>query len=306
MPAYHYRTYADFLGEHFPFRVQKLPVDAGFTCPNRDGSKGVGGCIYCNNRSFSTSYCVSSLSVTEQLEKGKRFFAGKYPSAKYLAYFQSHSGTYAPLEHLKALYEEAMAVSDVVGIVIATRPDCVSEPLFQYLKELQRRCFVMLEYGVETLHDATLRLINRCHDAEAAIFAIQATHAAGIPQCVHLILGLPGESREQMLHTVRTISDLPVEVVKFHQLQILKHTALAQMLPEISASHPILPFTAETYIDLCGDIIRYLSPRIAIERFVSESPGALLLSPKWGIKPAQFHSLLHQYLENHHIFQGKM
>ena len=163
-----------------------------------------------------------------------------------------------------------------------------------------------MEYGVETLHNATLSLINRCHDAQTSISAIHATHAAGIPQCVHLILGLPGETREQMLHTVRTISALPIDVVKFHQLQILKHTALASRLPDITALHPILPFTAEAYIALCGEIIGCLSPQIAIERFVSESPGALLMSPKWGIKPAQFHSLLHQYLEKHHIFQGKM
>ncbi|MDD7749096.1 MAG: TIGR01212 family radical SAM protein, partial [Bacteroidales bacterium] len=186
-----YRTYSDFLNEHFAFRVQKLPIDAGFTCPNRDGTKGVGGCIYCNNQSFNTSYCNSALSLTEQLERGMRFFSGKYEGMKFLAYFQSHTGTHASLERLKALYAEAVAVDDVVGIVIATRPDCVSNELLGYLREFQQRCFVMLEYGVETLNDSTLQFINRCHDAATSVSAIKLTHEYGIPQCAHLILGLP-------------------------------------------------------------------------------------------------------------------
>ncbi|MDO4510250.1 MAG: TIGR01212 family radical SAM protein [Bacteroidales bacterium] len=305
MQQQRYRTYSQFLNEHFSFRVQKLPVDAGFTCPNRDGTKGVGGCIYCNNQSFNTSYCHPSLSVREQLERGKQFFAGKYPGMKYLAYFQAHTGTHASLDRLKSLYEEAAAVSDVVGIVIATRPDCVQEELLQYLHALQRRCFVMIEYGVETLCDSTLSAINRCHDAAASVAAIRLTAQYGIPQCAHLILGLPGESRGDMLSTVDAISALPVDVVKFHQLQVIRGTMLER---KISAGE--MPgfrcFTLEEYLDLCAEVIERISPSIAIERFVSESPSALLVMPKWGVKPDKFKAMLHEILAQRKIFQGKM
>lgn len=297
-----YRTYSDFLNEHFAFRVQKLPIDAGFTCPNRDGTKGVGGCIYCNNQSFNTSYCNSALSVTEQLERGKRFFSEKYEGMKFLAYFQSHTGTHASLERLKVLYAEAVAVDDVVGIVIATRPDCVSNELLDYLRELQQRCFVMLEYGVETLHDSTLRIINRCHDAATSVAAIKLTHEYGIPQCVHLILGLPGESQHDMLRTVDVISSLPVDVVKFHQLQVVKGTALEKMLNSGQIAD-FRCFTLDEYLALCAEVVKRLSPKIAIERFVSESPADMLISPKWGIKPDKFKSMLEKYLIQHHISQ---
>ncbi len=264
-----YRTYSDFLSERFAYKVQKLPVDAGFTCPNRDGTKGVGGCIYCNNQSFNTSYCNSSLSITEQLERGKRFFSGKYPGAKYLAYFQAHTGTHAPLERLKALYEEAAAVEDVVGIVIATRPDCMSDELLAYLRQLQQRCFVMIEYGVETLVDRTLQLINRLHDSATAISSIRRTHDYDIPQCAHIILGLPGELKDEMLGTVDTLSQLPIEVVKFHQLQVIKGTVLARWLADDRAEQ-VKCFTLDEYIALCAEVVRHLSPGIAIERFVSD------------------------------------
>ena len=297
-----YRTYSDFLNEHFAFRVQKLPIDAGFTCPNRDGTKGEGGCIFCNNQSFNTSYCNPALSVTEQLERGKHFFSGKYEGMKFLAYFQAHTGTHASLERLKALYAEALAVDDVVGIVIATRPDCVSEELLSYLAELQQSCFVMLEYGVETLNDNTLRLINRCHDAATSATAMQLTHEYGIPQCAHLILGLPGESQHDMLRTVDMISSFPVDVVKFHQLQVIKGTVLEKMLNS-GQMGDFRCFTLDEYLALCAEVVRRISPKIAIERFVSESPSALLVSPKWGIKPDKFKSLLENHLIQHRIFQ---
>lgn len=283
--------------------MQKLPVDAGFTCPNRDGTKGVGGCIYCNNQSFNTSYCNAALSVTEQLERGKRFFAGKFSDMRYLAYFQAHSGTYAPLERLKCVYEEALAVDDVVGIVVATRPDCVSEQLLSYLQSLQRRRFVMLEYGVETLCDATLRQINRWHDAAASVRAIEQTHRHGLPQCVHLILGLPGETTADMLRTVDQISALPVDVVKFHQLQVIKGSALAKMMIEGELGADFKCFTLNDYIALCGEIVGRLAPHIAIERFVSEAPSHMLIAPKWGVKPDKFKDLLERHLAENRIFQ---
>lgn len=305
MFAKRYRTYSDFLDEHFAFKVQKLPIDAGFTCPNRDGTKGVGGCIYCNNQSFNTSYCDSSLSVTEQLMRGKSFFFGKYPDAKYLAYFQSHTGTHAPLEHLQSLYEEAVAVDDVVGIVISTRPDCVSEELLSYLQQLQSRCFVMIEYGIETFNDKTLSLINRCHDSVASISAIELTNQYGIPQCAHLILGLPGESQDDMLSTIDSISLLPIDVVKFHQLQVIKGTVLEKQI-SMGEVNTFKCFSLDDYITMCGEVVKHLSPKIAIERFVSESPSDLLVSPKWGVKPDKFKALLEAYLEKSGIFQGNV
>ncbi len=241
--------------------------------------------------------------------RGKRFFSGKYANMKYLAYFQSHTGTYASIDRLAELYEEALNVADVEGIVIATRPDCVNEELLLYLKHLQRRCFVMLEYGVETFCDGTLKLVNRCHDSAASKWAIRQTHAHDIPQCVHLILGLPGETTADMLHTVDELADLPVEVVKFHQLQVIKGTPLEKMIhsgvigPE---GVNMKNFTLEQYLEICGEVISHLPPLVAIERFVSESPYRLLISPKWGVKPDQFKALLDHYLQKNDIFQGKM
>lgn len=303
-----YRTYSDFLKEHFAYKVQKLPIDAGFTCPNRDGTKGVGGCVYCNNQSFNTKYCNRALSVSEQLRQGMRFFGGKYEGGKYLAYFQSHSCTYAPLERLKSLYEEALAVDDVVGIVVATRPDCVSESLLAYLQRLQRRSFVMLEYGVETLNDATLQLINRCHDAAASVRAIELTHQYGIPQCAHLIFGLPGESVGDMLRTVDLISALPVDVLKFHQLQVVKGSALERIAEcglDGVTDKPVKCFALDEYLALCAEIVGRLSAHVAIERFVSEAPAHMLIAPKWGVKPDKFKAMLDRYLAQHGIFQKK-
>ncbi|MDO4970893.1 MAG: TIGR01212 family radical SAM protein [Bacteroidales bacterium] len=305
MSAKRYLSYSDFLDEHFAYKVQKLPIDAGFTCPNRDGTKGVGGCIYCNNQSFNTSYCNSSLSVTEQLERGKSFFSGKYPNTKFLAYFQAHTGTYAPIERLKSLYEEALAVDDVVGLIIATRPDCFTEELLSYLHQLQSRCFVMIEYGIETLNNKTLQVINRCHDSAASISAIELTNQYGIPQCAHIILGLPGESQHDMLSTIDRISQLPIDVVKFHQLQVIKNTKLEKMISSGEIDN-FNCFSLDDYITLCGEVIKHLSQKIAIERFVSESPSNLLISPKWGVKPDKFKALLEAYLEKSDIFQGKI
>ena len=298
-----YRDYADFLSRHFDGKVQKLAVDAGFTCPNRDGSKGLGGCIYCNNSAFNTSYCNPQSSVTDQLEAGKHFFAGKYPKMQYLAYFQAHTNTYASLERLKVLYEEALAVDGVVGIVISTRPDCVSDELLTYLKELQRHAFVMLEYGIESLNDATLKLINRCHNSTISVEMIHKTATFGIPMCAHLILGLPGETVADMLSTVQQISQLPVDVVKFHQLQVIRGTRLAQMLEK--GEFVLETCSAQQYVALVAHLLQHLSPEIAVERFVSESRGSMLVSPKWGIKPQEFNRKLFTHMQEHSIFQGQ-
>ena len=209
-------------------RVQKLAVDAGFSCPNRDGRLSTGGCTFCNNDAFNTSYCDRRKSITRQLEDGKRFFGRKQAGTKYLAYFQAFSNTYAPLPLLKAMYEEALAVDDVTGIVIGTRPDCVDKEKLDYIEQLSRRALVIMEYGLESCNDETMRRVNRGHDFACGKRAIEETHKRGIHTCAHLILGLPGEDKAEMLRQADVVSSLPIDILKLHQLQIVRGTAMAR------------------------------------------------------------------------------
>ncbi len=273
-------------------RVQKLAVAAGFSCPNRDGKLSSGGCTFCNNEAFNTSYCDRSKSVTAQLEDGKRFFNRRKPGMKYLAYFQAYSNTYAPLTRLKTLYEEALSVDDVVGIVIGTRPDCVNGEILDYLEELSHHTFVLVEYGVESCNDETLRRINRGHDFACSRKAIEETHRRGIYTCAHIILGLPGESREDMLHQADIVSSLPIDVLKLHQLQIIKGTTMAREYEQ----HPFHTFSLDEYVDLLADYLPRLRPDIALERFVSESPSRLLIAPRWGVKPQEVTKMVKERL----------
>lgn len=282
-----YRDFASWIRQFFDFKVQKISIDAGFSCPNRDGSISRGGCTFCDNRTFNPSYCDGRKSVTEQIEDGKKFFSRKYPDMKYLAYFQAFSNTYAPLDRLKALYEEALTVDGVVGIIIGTRPDCVDDEKIAYLSELAKRTFVMVEYGVESVYDDVLRCVNRGHTFAQSREAIVKTHEASILTGAHVILGLPGETREMTIRSAETISSLPLDVLKIHQLQIIKGTQMAQEKDRIRT------FELEEYIDLLCDYIRHLRPTLVIERFVSQSPKELLIAPKWGLKNHEFtHKLL--------------
>ena len=285
-----YYDFAEFLSKHFPYKVQKISINAGFTCPNRDGSKGRGGCTYCNNQTFNPDYCKPVLSVAEQLEQGKQFFARKYPQMKYLAYFQAYTNTYGELERLKSLYEEALAVEDVVGLVIGTRPDCMPEDLLEYLEELSEKAFVLVEYGAETSKNDTLALINRGHTWEDTVDAVIRTKKHNLLCGIHLIIGLPGENIEDILSTADAVSKLPLDTVKLHQLQLIRGTRMAQQVENGELS--IIQWTAEEYIDVCLAFLRRLSPSIAVERFVSQSPAELLISPKWGLKNYEFTNLL--------------
>lgn len=288
-------TYNDFgtwIRQRFPFRVQKIAVDAGFTCPNRDGRLSTGGCVYCDNRTFNPSYCNPLKSVTEQLEEGKRFFQRKYPDMKYLAYFQAFTNTYAPVSKLRKLYEEALRVPDVVGLVIGTRPDCVSDELLDYLEGLNRRTFLLMEYGVETANDATLRLINRGHDFACARQAVERTHQRGILTGAHVILGLPGEDAAESLRQVPVISSLPIDILKIHQLQIVKGTRLAALYEE----KPFHVYTVEEYLDLIARYISLLRDDLILERFVSQCPPDKLIAPRWGLKNHEFTDLLRNKL----------
>lgn len=282
----YYKDYADFLAEHFEGKVQKITINAGFTCPNRDGSLGRGGCIYCNNSSFSPGGSKENKTVTQQLEEGKKFFERKYPSMRYLAYFQSYTNTYGDIDEVMSLYEEAISDDEVVGIIIGTRPDCMPDELLTKLAELNQNKTVIVEYGAESSHDETLNAVNRCHNWATTVDAVYRTKAAGILTGLHFILGLPGETEEMMLQTVDRLSELPVDTVKFHQLQIIKGTRLAAQY--IAANSSVKVFSVEEYLDLCVKILSRLKRSIAVERFVSQSPDGLLIAPRWGLKNYEF------------------
>ncbi|MDO5446348.1 MAG: TIGR01212 family radical SAM protein [Prevotellaceae bacterium] len=286
-----YRDYGTWIREQFPFRVQKIAIDAGFTCPNRDGKVGLGGCVFCDNATFNPSYCNKSKTITDQLEEGKAFFARKYPDMKYLAYFQAYSNTYAPLSVLKERYEEALNVKDIVGIVIATRPDCIDDEKLDYLAELNKCTFLILEYGVETCNDETLRIINRGHTFECSKSAIIKTHERGILVGAHFILGLPGEDRNEIMRQAKIISSLPIDILKLHQMQIIKGTRLAQGI-----TPPPHTFTVEEYIAIIADFIKISRKDIIYERFVSQSPKDLLIAPNWGLKNHELTNLLNNRL----------
>ena len=298
-----YREFGDFLRERFPFKAQKIAINAGFTCPNRDGSKGRGGCTYCNNQTFNPGYCQTDKSVADQLAEGVRFFSRKYPEMRYLAYFQAYTSTYGEQERLERLYEEALSYPGVVGLVIGTRPDCVPDRLLDYLARLSEQVLVLVEYGVESTLDRTLRRINRGHDFAEAEEAIRRTAARGIAVGAHLILGLPGESRDEILGHADRLSDLPLTTLKLHQLQLIRHTRMALEFERQPEDFHL--FTVDEYIDLVIDFIERLDPAIALERFVSQSPKELLIAPDWGLKNYEFTARVNRRLAERDSWQGK-
>ena len=291
------KTYGDYLSSIFPdFKVQKISVNAGFTCPNRDGSISTEGCIYCRNDSFSPGYCDASLPVKLQLEKGKQFFSRKYPEMKFLAYFQSFTGTYGkPVDELEKLYEEALSVKDVVGLVIGTRPDCVSEPVIDLLQKINQKKPVFVEIGAESSHCETLTKINRNHNWEVVEKTVRKLSKIGIHIGIHLIVGLPGETFEMVLQTIDKVIKLPIETIKLHQLQVLKGTPL---LKKIEAGILSVPeFSLDEYVHLCAEIVKRVPDNIVIERFLAQSPPDLVVTPSWGLKNYQFMSKLERIID---------
>ena len=299
-----YTDYTSILRNKFAGRVQKITVNAGFTCPNRDGTKGTGGCTYCNNQTFSPEYCQSSKPVGEQIAEGIGFFKHKYEAQKYLVYFQSYTNTYGEFSHLKTLYEEALAQPNVIGLVIGTRPDCVSDELLNYFAGVAKKYYVMIEYGIESTNDETLAFINRGHSFADAEDAILRTAARGIFVGAHLILGLPHESREMILSHADKISKLPIYALKMHQLQLVKGTKMAAQFAENPEIFHL--YKLDEYIDLAIDFLERLSPAIAIERFVSQSPYKLLIAPDWGVKNFEFVEKINRRLVERDSFQGKL
>ena len=288
-----YKEFGTWLQAELGCKAQKLSVDAGLTCPNRDGTLGRGGCTFCDNRTFNPAYCRQGGSITDQLEAGKRFFARKYPTMKYLAYFQSYSNSYGTLSHLKELYEEALRVPDVVGLVIGTRPDCMPEALLEYLEELNRRTFLLVEYGVESANEETLVRVNRGHTFAQARECIIRTAQRGIRVGVHMILGFPWETRSELIRQAQLIASLPITTLKLHQLQVIKGTQLAREYE----LHPWPLPTAEEYVDLVLEYISHLPPSLVLERFVSQSPPEYVIAPRWGLKNHEFSALVKKAIQ---------
>jgi len=299
-----YNDYGTWLTAQLGVKTQKISLNAGFTCPNRDGTVGTGGCTYCNNQTFNPGYCAPSKTITQQLEEGKRFFAKKYPEMKYLAYFQAYTNTYDSLQNLKAKYEEALSVPDVLGLVVGTRPDCMPDALLDYLEELNRRTFLLVEYGIESIYDATLSRINRGHTHAQTVDAILRTADRGIPVGAHLILGLPGESRGDILHEAEVLSSLPLTMLKLHQLQLIRGTRMAEEYQAHPADFHL--FTSDEYIDLVIDFLERLRPDLILERFVSQSPSSLLAVPGWGLKNHEFVHRLRQRMQKRDARQGRL
>ena len=300
---FYFNDFGGYMRRNFDFKVQKISIDGGFTCPNRDGTKGTGGCTYCNNRTFNPAYCHRNRSVTEQMNEGIAFFAHKYPKMRYLAYFQAYTNTYDSLEVLRARYEEALRVDGCVGLVIGTRPDCMPEELLDYLQELARRAYVMVEYGVESTDDATLLRINRGHDYATAVDTIMRTAARGLPVGVHIILGLPGEERVSLIRQARQLSELPITTLKLHQLQLIRGTRMADEFDESPEDFHL--FELDEYIEVVVDYLENLRPDIVVERFASQSPKELLIAPDWGLKNYELVEKIKRRMRERDTWQGK-
>ncbi|MDE7495571.1 MAG: TIGR01212 family radical SAM protein [Muribaculaceae bacterium] len=292
------KSYSDYLVGVFPgIKVQKISVNAGRSCPNRDGTIGRGGCIYCDNRSFTPAYCMQPDSVKEQIEAGKEFFSRKYPEMKYLAYFQSYTNTYgADITNLERLYREAMDCEGIVGIVIGTRPDTLPDSVIELLARLNREKPIFLEIGAESTCDDTLRLINRGHTWNCTEDAVRRAAAAGLRCGLHLIAGLPGEDDEQVIRNVEKACALPIDTLKLHQLQIIKGTPLHRAWEE--GAIDVKPYSLERYLNLCVRISRMVPENIVLERFLAQAPPGMVVAPKWGLKNYQFMNLLHNALKD--------
>jgi radical SAM protein (TIGR01212 family) len=313
---YRYNNYAQNLTKQFGVRLQKLTIDAGFSCPNRDGTVGVGGCTFCSNDAFNPSYCTSQKSISQQLQEGKTFHLNRYKrTTKYLAYFQAYSNTYAPLKTLKSLYEEALSDSDVVGLVIGTRCDCLDDEKLNYIAELSKKYYVVLEIGVQSCYNDTLKLINRGHTFEDAEFWIKKAANLGIKVGIHLVFGLPDDTREKMLKQVEIINELPIYSIKFHQLQIIKNTKMEQQFLEKAPNGEALNevnfrplfFELDEYLDFVIDFVEKIRSDIIIERIAGEVPPRFQIGPTWkGIRNDQIMQRFEKCLFERDTFQGKL
>ena len=299
-----YHAYNDWVKQAHGGRLQKVSIDAGFTCPNRDGTRGIGGCTFCNNEGFTPSYLREQADIRQQIDTGIAFARRRYPDSRgFLAYFQSYSNTYDELDRLKAIYAIALEHPDITGLVIGTRPDCLPEETLDYLAELAKTRLVELEIGIESCDDGVLEACNRGHDFACTVDAIRRAARRGLFITGHLLLGLPGETQASLLAGARALAQLPIDALKFHQLQIVRGTRLANQYRADPASVPLL--APEPYLDAVIDVLELLPPQVKIQRLGSEVPPRLRLSPDWGLRLAAFPPLLEARLAVRATWQGR-
>jgi radical SAM protein (TIGR01212 family) len=285
-------------------RIQKVTINAGFTCPNRDGFIGEGGCAYCNNEAFNPSYCTPDKPVSKQVEEGIQFHEKRYKGAgKYFAYFQAYSNTYSSLKNMKALYREALMHPDVIGLIVGTRPDCIDEQKLEYFARLSEKYYVVVEYGIESVYDETLEYINRGHDFKQSVEALELTASYNVKSGGHFIFGLPGESREAMLSSAKIISDLPLHTIKFHQLQIVKDTRFAKEFK--TDPHKFQLFSLEEYITFISQFLSGLNPQFIVERLAGETQPRNNRGVSWGMRYDQVLSQIEEYMKKENLWQGK-
>lgn len=299
-----FNDYSNFLRNKFNNRVQKLSLNVGFTCPNRDGSRGTGGCTFCNNKTFNPDYCEPGMSIANQLETGMSFFRTRYPDQLYLAYFQAYTNTYGPLDQLKQMYEEALNHPGIIGLVVGTRPDCLPDELIEYFAQLQKDYYVVVELGIESTNEETLKHVNRGHTFEETREAILKLNKVGLPIGGHLIMGLPGESNEVMLSHADVLSELPLNYLKLHQLQYVKGSALGRKYQADPDQFRVLD--PDEYIELVIDFLERLNPSIVVERLASQAPYELLLAPRWGLKNFQIVEMVRKRMLAQDTWQGRL
>jgi hypothetical protein len=299
--ARRYHAFGQYMKDLYHAPVYKVNVDAGFTCPNRDGTAATGGCIYCNNDSFRPTACTSSVSLREQIEKGIPYLRSRYGVERFIVYFQPYTNTYAPAGTLERLYREALDNPGVIGLAIGTRPDCVDEEKIALLESLARESFILVEYGLQSIYDKTLEFINRGHDYACFKNAVALTAGRGIRVGAHIILGFPTETRDDMLAMADELSVLPIEFLKIHQLQVVKNTALA----DLYASRPFHTFGYYEYIEILADFLERLSPNIVIQRLFAAAPDDILIAPVWNKTRSELLNDLDAFMEERGSFQGK-
>ncbi len=298
--AKRYYDLKSFFINTFGCKVYKLPIDAGFTCPNRDGTAGKGGCIYCDGR-FSKLRQIGPLpSVTEQIETGKAFYREKRGAGKFIAYFQTGTNTYAPRDRLKILYDEALSADNVVGISVGTRPDCVPDDIIYLFEEYAKNYHVWLEYGLQSIHDRTLKLINRGHDAKTFLDAVERTANRGINICVHIIIGLPGETKQDIMQTAHTVASLPIQGIKIHLLLALRGTPLGTLYEKGA----IGMITKDEYVSTVCDILEILPPEMVIQRLTADGYQDIYLAPDWGTNKMSVLNAIDRELEQRNSWQG--
>jgi len=300
-----FNSYANYFKEVFGGRVQKVTIDAGFSCPNRDGKVAHGGCTYCNNASFNPSYCNPSKSVRQQIEEGIEFHANRYRRAKdFLAYFQAYSNTYKPLEELKRIYGQALEMPEIKGIVIGTRSDCIDEKKLSFFADIAKTHYVILEYGIESVYDQTLERINRGHDYQSVVDAVSLTKSYGLHVGAHMIFGLPGETRQMMLDEVEILNKLPLDTIKFHQLQIVEGTAMGKDYFKNPSDYNL--FGLEEYLNFIVAFVERLNPDFVVERFAGEVPPRFLIASGWaGLRYDQVLNKIEKRLEEKATWQGR-